>query len=124
MNLVDSCGWLEYFAEGPNAEFFVQAVEDTDSLLVPTICILEVFRCLLRQSGEIVADKAVVTMSQGRVVGLDKRLALEAALLSLQTRLPMADSIILATARAHEATLWTQDVDFKGLEGVKYVEKG
>lgn len=124
MNLVDSCGWLEYLADGPNADFFAPAIEVVADLLVPTICIQEVLRRTLQQSDELSGRKAVAVMRQGRVVNLDLDTAVLAARLGVEFGLPLADSIILATARAHEATLWTQDVDFKGLEGVKYVEKG
>lgn len=123
MNLVDSSAWLEYFADGANAEFFAPAVEDTKSLLVPTICLLEVFKRVLQQRGENDALSAVTQMQQGRVVELDASLALSAARLSFDLKLPLADSVILATARAFKATLWTQDVDFARLRGVKYVAK-
>jgi predicted nucleic acid-binding protein len=123
MNLVDSSAWLEYFADGPNADAFAQAVEATDDLIVPTICLYEVFKAVLRQRGESAAFSAIALMRQGRVVDLTERIALLAADLSLQTKLPMADSIILATARMHDAHIWTQDEDFDGLDGVTYVVK-
>lgn len=123
MNVVDSSGWLEYFADGPNADFFAAPIEDTDNLVVPTISIYEVFKRVLQQRGERAALQAVSAMMQGTVVELDVRLAMNAARLSLELGLPMADSIILATARAYGATLWTEDADFKGLEDVCYVEK-
>jgi predicted nucleic acid-binding protein len=123
MNLVDSSAWLEYFADGPNADAFAQAVEATDDLIVPTICLYEVFKAVLRQRGESAAFSAIALMRQGRVVDLTERIALLAADLSLQTKLPMADSIILATARMHDAHIWTRDEDFDGLDGVTYVVK-
>ena len=123
MNLVDSSAWLEYFADGPNAAFFAAAVEDTEKLVVPTICLLEVFKRVLQQRGESDALSVVTQMQQGRVVELDASLALGAARLSFDLKLPLADSVILATARAHKATLWTQDADFEGLAGVKYRAK-
>jgi toxin FitB len=123
MNLVDSSAWLEYFADGPNAGFFAAAIEDTGNLLVPTICLLEVFKRVLQQRSESDALTVVVQMQQGRVVDLDASLALSAARLSLQLKLPLADSVILATARAHRAALWTQDADFARLRGVKYLAK-
>lgn len=123
MNLVDSSAWLEYFADGANAEFFAPAVEDTKNLLVPTICLLEVFKRVLQQRGESDALSAVTQMQQGRVVELDASLALSAARLSFDLKLPLADSVILATARAFKATLWTQAVDFARLRGVKYIRK-
>jgi predicted nucleic acid-binding protein len=123
MNVVDSSGWLEYFADGPNAEFFAPAVEDVAALLVPTISIYEVFKRVLQQRGEGEALQAAAMMAQGQEIELDTSLALEAAKLSAEEKLPMADSIMLATARAYGATLWTQDADFEGMAGVNYVEK-
>jgi predicted nucleic acid-binding protein len=121
MNLVDSSGWLEYFAAGPNADFFAPAIEDAEKLVVPTISILEVFKRILQQRSESDALEAAALMLQGRVVDLDSSLALSAAKLSLDWKLPLADSVILATARAYHADVWTQDRDFEGLEGVKYI---
>jgi predicted nucleic acid-binding protein len=120
MNVVDSSAWLEYFANGPNAGFFATAVEDTRRLIVPTLSLFEVFRRVLEQRGEGGALQAVALMRQGLVVDLDASIAVRAAKLSVEQRLPMADSIILATARSYEATLWTQDADFKDLVGVQY----
>jgi predicted nucleic acid-binding protein len=123
MNLVDSSAWLEYFADGPNAEFFAAAVEDTEKLVVPTICLLEVFKRVLQQRGESDALSAVAQMQQGQVVELDTALALSAATLGSELKLPLAESVILATARAYKATIWTQDADFEGMAGVKYRAK-
>ena len=123
MNVIDSSAWLEYFADGPNAHFFAPAIEDTDALVVPTISIYEVFKRILQQRGEGDALQAVAAMMEGQTVGLDEQLALDAAKVSVDLRLPMADSIMLATARAHDATLWTQDADFEGVEGVKYTTR-
>ena len=123
MNIVDSSGWLEYFAEGKNVQFFAEAIEDTEHLLVPVICIYEVFKRLTQQRGLSVAQTHVGDMHSGRIVDLDESLALSAAQISIETKLPMADSLILATARAVHATLWTQDEHFKAMEGVKYVDK-
>ena len=124
MNVVDSSGWLEYFADDANAEFFAPPIEDTGSLVVPTISLLEVFKKVLGQKTENEALRAIAVMSQGRVVDLDADLALGAATLGRAHGLPLADSVILATARRYGATVWTQDSDFKGLEGVRYVAKG
>jgi predicted nucleic acid-binding protein len=124
MNVVDSSGWLEYFADGPNADFFAPAVENVSELVVPSISIYEVFKRVLQQRGEGDAFQAVAMMQQGMGVDLDAVIALSAAKLSVELKLPMADSVMLSTARAHNATLWTQDADFKGVEGVQYVEKG
>lgn len=120
MNVVDSSAWLEYFANGPNASFFAGPIEETDELVVPSLTIYEVFKRVLQQREEGDALRAVAVMQQGSVVDLDARLALSAARISLETRMPMADSVVLATARLHDATLWTQDADFEDLPGVRY----
>ena len=123
MNIVDSSGWLEYFADAPNADFFAPALEDVAHLLVPSISVYEVFKRVYQQSGEEAALEAFAAMAQGQVIDLNTTLALNAAKLSAAYKLPMADSIMLATAQAYQAILWTQDVDFKDLEGVRYIEK-
>jgi predicted nucleic acid-binding protein len=123
MNLVDSCGWLEYYADGPNADFYAGAIEDIDNLIVPVICIYEVFRKILQQRGEAPALQAVALMHQGLVVDLSSPLALSAAKIGVELKMPLADSIILATARVHNATVWTQDAHFKDIEGIRYVGK-
>ena len=121
MNVVDSSGWLEYAANGPNADFFAPAIEDAEHLIVPVVSIYEVFKRILQQRGENAALSMVALMRSGAVIELDETLALSAATLSHKLQLPMADSLILATARAHDATLWTQDKDFEGLEAVNYI---
>lgn len=123
MNVVDSSGWLEYLADGPNAEHFARPIQSTATLVVPSVSLFEVFKRVSTQRGEDVALEAVALMRQGRVVPLDDALALEAARLSIAERLPMADSVILATARSHKATLWTQDADFENVKGVRYIRK-
>jgi predicted nucleic acid-binding protein len=123
MNLVDSSGWLEYFADGPNAKFFAPALEDTASLIVSTINIYEVFKLVLRQRGEDAAMQAVALMQQAGVVDITSPIAMEAAKLSAELKLPMADSLILATARTCGAILWTQDADLGGLPDVRFTKK-
>lgn len=123
MNIVDSSGWLCYFADEPSAENFQIPLRDTESLLVPVITIYEVSKVVLRESGENDALLAVAAMQKGKVVELTTKLALSAAKISLQDRLPMADSIILATAKEFGATLWTLDGDFKDIPGVNYFQK-
>lgn len=123
MNLVDSCGWLEYLADGPNAVFFAGPLENQDKLLVPTICITEVFRRVLQQRGEDAALHVAALMQQGLVVDLDSSIAVEAARLGCKYRVPLADGIILATAYIYKAVIWTQDADFKDLRDVKYKSK-
>lgn len=123
MNVVDSSGWLEYFANGPNADFFAKPLTDAGALIVPALSIFEVFKRVLSQRGEAEALRAAALMQQGRVVALDESLAMVAARLSHELKLPMADSIMLATAREFEALLSTQDADFVGLPGVRYLAK-
>ena len=123
MNVVDSSGWLEYFAEGANARHFAPAVRVPEELVVPTVTVYEVFKVVLREADENAALQAVAALQKGTLVELTSKLAMAAGKLSLAHALPMADAIILATARAHGATLWTQDVHFKSLPGVKYFPK-
>jgi toxin FitB len=123
VNVVDSSGWLEYLAGGTNADFFAPALKATSELVVPTVSIYEVFKRVFQQRGEGDALKSVALMQRGTVVELTATLALDAARTSVELGIPMADSIILATARAHSATLWTQDADFAQVEGVEYVAK-
>jgi len=124
MNVVDSSGWLEYFAEGENANFFTPAIEDTENLLVPAICIYEVFKKVLQNQGQALAEFRAADLVKGTVIDLTASLAMSAATLSAELKLPMADSIILAIAYAYNARLWTQDEHFKDFEGVSYIEKG
>ncbi|MEX0828115.1 MAG: type II toxin-antitoxin system VapC family toxin [Haliea sp.] len=123
MNLVDSSAWLEYFADGPGANAFEAAITKTADLLVPAICLYEVFKRILQQRDEHMALRAVAMMQQGRVVEFDADIALRAAKLSIEHKLPMADAIILATASAYDAVVWTQDADFRKIEGVQYIPK-
>ena len=123
MNVVDSSGWVEYFARGVNVQFFIPPIQELENLLVPSICIYEVFKRVLLELDEDEALKAIGHMSVGRVMELDRNIAIHAAKISLEFKLAMADSIILATARMNEATLWTQDEHFKGIDGVRYIGK-
>ncbi len=123
MNLVDSSAWLEYFADGSNANYFAAAIEDTAHLLVPSIVLYEVFKRILQQRDEGSALRAAAILQQGRIIVIDASLALSAAKLGTDNKLAMADSLILATARHHGATIWTQDADFEGLAGVKFRAK-
>ena len=123
MNIVDSSGWLEYFAEGENAGFFAPAIEDTGNLIVPVISIYEVFKRLLQSHGIDVAEIRIADVLKGEQVDLTAPLALSAAQISVEYKLPMADSLILATARLYDATLWTQDEHFRDIPGVKFIAK-
>ena len=123
MKVVDSSGWLEYFAQGPNASFFTPAIQGTDSLVVPAICVYEVFKILLTLRGEEAALLAAGIMSGGTSASLTPEIALQAAHLSLDLKTALADRIILATSKAYEATLYKQDADFEVLDGMAYIEK-
>ena len=122
-NVVDPSGWLEYLGDGSNASVFVGVIADRTNLIVITIAVFEVVKIVRSLRGDRLADEAAVLMLSGHVVDLDATLALHAAQLSVEHRLPMAASIILATARRFDATLWTQDADFAGIEGVRYLPK-
>jgi predicted nucleic acid-binding protein len=121
MNVVDSSGWLEFFGDGNNADFFSPPLSDAPSLIVPVITVYEVFKRVLLDRGEGPALEAVALMQQGEVVELTSASAIEAARFSVEASLPMADAIILSMARARGATLWTQDAHFEGMADVKYV---
>jgi predicted nucleic acid-binding protein len=123
MNLVDSSGWLEYFADGPNASIFEPPILDLKNLIVPTLSLFEVFKRIIQQKDEGAALQAIAVMQQGNVIDLSTALAIDAARLSVELKIPMADSIILATSMSFEAVLWTQDSDFTGIENVKLIMK-
>jgi predicted nucleic acid-binding protein len=123
VNVVDSSGWLEFFAGGPNAGRFATPITASASLLVPNLSIYEVFKGILQQRGDDDALQAVAIMEQGRVVDLDRSIVLAAARIAIDHELPLADSVMLATAWSYQATLWTQDGDFEGIDHVKYFPK-
>ena len=123
LDLIDSSGWLEYFAEGSNADQLGKAIESSEGLIVPTVVLYEVFKRILHQSGQGEALSKYALMTEAVVVALDAQMAVEAARLSLATRLPMADSIILATANAYGATIWTEDRQFQDLDRVRYISR-
>jgi predicted nucleic acid-binding protein len=123
MNIVDSSGWLEYYANGKNAGFYEPAITSIEDLVVPTITMYEVFKRVLQQRDETQALLSIAIMQQGNIVDLTNSIAINAAKISFELKVPMADSIILATARQYEATIWTQDKDFEGIENVKYIKK-
>ena len=123
MNVVDSSAWIEFFTGGPNAKFFEPPILNRSELVVPTIILLEVYKHIRRHQGRDEALKAVAGMKQGEVQDLDERLALYAAEIGVGYGLPLPDSVILATARLHEATLWTQDSDFEGMDDVRFKRK-
>ena len=122
MNLVDTSGWIEYFFAGPNAAHFAKPIQGTSKLLVPTICLYEVFKKINVVGNEAQALQAVAQMREGLVLELTESIALSASLISIKHTLPMADSMIYASALANDATVWTQDIDFENLPRVKYVK--
>ena len=123
MNVVDSSAWLSYFAGDNNSSFFSEPIEAIDQLVVPSITLTEVFKCILRQRGEDLALDAIAHMEQGKVIPLDSSLAIDAAQYGVDLKLPLADSIIYATAQKFDAVIWTQDTDFKSLAGVKFYSR-
>lgn len=123
MNVVDSSGWLEYLADGPNADRFAAPLRDIHSLIVPVVTIYEVFKVVCRQRGEDLGLQSVALMQRGEVVEIGPSLAIEAARLGIELKLPLADSLILATARRFDAVVWTQDEHFSGLPDARYFPK-
>lgn len=123
MNLIDSSGWLEFFAGGENADFFAPAIEDTEHVIVPVICLYEVYKVMLRERNRTVALQAISAMQEGTIVDINQEAAIEAAAFSHREKIPMADSLICAVARQYDAIIWTQDADFKDLPNVEYVGK-
>jgi predicted nucleic acid-binding protein len=123
MNIVDSSGWLEYFSGGPNAEYFSSPLKDPALLIVPVITIYEVFKVVLREADENEALQAIAAMQKGQVKDLTISIAMNAAKISLQHNLPMADSLILATANFYKCIIWTQDSDFENLPKVNFIPK-
>jgi predicted nucleic acid-binding protein len=120
--VVDSCGWVERFAGSPHGELYAAAMQDPAEILVPAVCLTEVFRLLAREAGEPAALVGVGVMRQARVVAFDADFAIGAARVGRALGLPLADSIIYATAQAHGAEMWTHDEHFRGLPGVRFLE--
>lgn len=120
MNVVDSSGWLEFLVDGPNRAHFAGAITDAENLVVPTVCLYEVFKKVLGQRSESDALKVVAFMMRGLVVPMDDAVAISAARLGHEYRIPFADAVILATARYYAAVIWTQDEHFSGIPGVKF----
>ncbi|MBN2102873.1 type II toxin-antitoxin system VapC family toxin [bacterium] len=123
MNLVDSSGWLEYLTDGKNSEIFSKPLNNKEELIVPSIILYEVFKVILREKDENTALQVVATMQQCKVIELTSEIAIQAAKLSFEKKLPMADSIILSTGYLYNAVIWTQNADFKNITGVKYLPK-
>ena len=123
MNVVDTSGWLEFFSGGKNANRFLKPIKATQLLIVPTVCIYEVTKVILRESDENHLLQAIAAIQKGQLVDLSSAISTAAAKVSLKYGLPMADSIIYATAQCYNATVWTQDIDFKDLPDVEYIPK-
>ena|SRR3972149_1231443 len=123
MNLVDSSGWLEYFIDDKNAEFFAPVIENTDELIVSVINLYEVYKKIASEKDYHSAIQAIALMQQPKVIDVTDSISILAARLNIKLKIPMADSIIYATARMYDAIVWTEDSDFKNLEGVKYFRK-
>ena len=117
--VLDSSCWLEYFSNSPRADLYAESIGDTAALIVPVITIYEVYKVALREFGVAHANQAIALMREGQVVDINLNLALSAA----ATGLPMADSLIYATAQTRGAILWTQNAHFKALAGVKFFAK-
>ncbi|MFC1513843.1 type II toxin-antitoxin system VapC family toxin [candidate division KSB1 bacterium] len=123
MILVDSSGWLEYFSDSANADFFAEPLNNLENVIVPAICIYEVFKVVLRERSENDALMAVSVMMQGKIIDVNSEIAIESAKLSHNHKLPMADSIILASAELYDAEIYTQDKDFRNFNNVHYIKK-
>ncbi len=123
MTIIDSCGWLEYFANGANADFFSNPIKDNSEIIVPTIILYEIWKKISRERGEDKAIELVAQLKRYKIIPLDEELSISAAKVSSENNFAMADSIIYATAKKYNAALWTQDSDFKDVENVKYIEK-
>lgn len=123
MNLVDSSGWLEYFTDGKNAKFFARAIEENSKLIVSSINLYEVYKKVMSERNENAAKEAAGIMMQGKVIEVTSSIAIRAARLSCELKIPMADSLIYVTAQNNNALVWTQDYDFKDLDGVKFIKK-
>lgn len=120
MNVVDSCGWLEYFANGANADFFALAIENAQDLIVPHIVVFEVSKRLRHLYGDSGEAQGMSFLEKGRLVGGDMALMRLAARAAKNHQLAMADAIIWQTAQTHHAQLYTQDIDLDGLPGVVF----
>lgn len=123
MNVVDSSGWMEYFLDSFRADLFADAIENVPNLLVPVVSIFEVHKVLSRKLPAGAVQSCLDVMRQGRVLELTDRRAVAAADIATKYKLAMADAVIYSMAREFEGTLWTQDVDYKGMAGVRYFEK-
>jgi len=123
MIIIDTSGWLEYFTGGTNSKFFSTPIKNNSKIIVPTIILYELWKKISRERGEDKAVELVAQLKRYDIIPLDESLSISAAKISNEYKIAMADSIIYATAKKYNATLWTQDADFKDFENVKYIEK-
>ena len=123
MNIVGSSGWIEYLQDTPRADLFAAAIEDRNNLLVPTISLFEVHRVLSRSLPAEVVERCLNVMRLGRVLDFTDLRAVAAAQVAVRHQLAMADAAMYSMAKEFEATFWTQDVDYNGLDGVRYFAK-
>lgn len=122
MVVVDSSAWIEYLLDGPDSDLIEPFFQDPDKLILPAICVAEIERYLRAFGDPPALETARQAMSVAKTISLDQNLAREAAEVGMRLRLPMADSIIYATARAFDADLLTLDAHFEGLPGVRYIK--
>jgi toxin FitB len=123
MNVVDSSGWIEYFFDSTRADLFASAIEDVTKLLVPVVSIFEVHKVLSRKLPAGAVLSCLDVMRQGRVLDLTDRRAVAAADITAKHKLAMADAVMYSMAREFDGTLWTQNVNYEGLVGVKFFAK-
>ena len=117
--VLDSSCWIEYFRDTPRADLFASVAEAPERMIIPIITVYEVTKKIRRELDETIAAFSESVMCRGRVMDIDLALVRQSVTLNL----PLSDSLIYATAQAHNATLWTQDAHFEGLPGVKYFAK-
>ncbi len=123
MTAVDSSGWIEFLQETSRSPLFEPALANLENVLVPCVCLFEVHRLIAAKHSEPAADAAIGLMQKADVIPLDAAMARRGAIIARTHHLAMADAIIYATARFHDAELWTQDAHFKDLPGVRYFPK-
>jgi toxin FitB len=123
MNVVDSSGWIEYLQDTDRADLFATAIEDRHALLVPTIALFEVHKVLSRSLSAALVKRCLDVMRLGRVLDLTDARAIAASGVAVKHKLAMADAAMYSMAQEFGATFWTQDVDYRGLDGVQYCAK-
>ena len=122
MILIDSFGWIEFFIDGPRADQYESYFQNSLEILTPSIVLFEVYKKFKKERNEEEALLVAAQMQKTRVVHLNVEIALSAAELSLKYKLPMADSIVYATAQKEQCPVVTSDPHFENLEGVVFVK--